>query len=125
MKDLPEGFNSGLIIFNGPTGILRASHRHIDHSKSIHPQYPFHTHDRLELVEPGKVVELEIGIWAAGIDYEAGQSIRVQLSGGNPTWPELQASGLSAGEQEVNKGQHVVHFGGEFPSRVILPFVEA
>ena len=64
----------------GPMGILRASQRRIDHSKSIHPQFPFHPHDRQEKVTPGTVVKLEIGIWALAVDYDAGESLSLRVS---------------------------------------------
>lgn len=48
-------------------GILRASHRAIDREESTHEQFPYHPHDTAELVKPGKIVELEIGIWNLGV----------------------------------------------------------
>lgn len=64
----------------GQMGILRASQRHIDESKSMHPNYPFHPHDKQEKVPPGTVVKLEIGIWALGVDFDAGESISLRVS---------------------------------------------
>lgn len=64
----------------GAMGILRASHREIDESRSMHPNYPFHPHEREQKVPPGTVVKLEIGIWALGVDYEAGESISLRVS---------------------------------------------
>ena len=115
-KDAPS---NGLIVYNGPIGCLRASHRHIDPSKSIHPNYPFHTHDRYEPVPRGEIIELEIGIWFMGLQYEKGQSIRLDISGSNPLWPELSTSNADP----INKGQHTVHFGGKYASHLILPHV--
>lgn len=104
-------------------GILRASHRATDESKSLHPQYPFHPHDREEKVRPGSVVKMEIGIWAMGIDYEAAESISMQISGNFPLIAEYR-DGSEAPPLEVkNKGMHKIHFGGDYPSHLILPFV--
>lgn len=64
----------------GQMGILRASHRQIDAFKSMHPQFPFHPHEAEEKVAPGTVVKLEIGIWAMGVDFDAGESISVRVS---------------------------------------------
>ncbi|GFZ47212.1 hypothetical protein JCM24511_04955 [Saitozyma sp. JCM 24511] len=117
----PEDCNprSTILIHTGPVGLLRASHRHIDPAKSIHPQYPFHPHDRIEKVNPGTIVRLEIGIWVMGILYEAGESIRVDIMASNPLWQELSETTLMD-----NKGVHKVHFGGEHPSCIILPFAD-
>lgn len=64
----------------GQQGILRASHRAIDESKSIHPNFPFHPHEKQEKVPPGQIVKLEIGIWALGVDFDAGESISLRVS---------------------------------------------
>jgi hypothetical protein len=61
-------------------GILRASHREIDSSRSIHPQFPFHPHKWQDKVSPGTIVKLEIGIWAMGVDFDEGESISVRVS---------------------------------------------
>ncbi|KAK5718432.1 hypothetical protein LTR15_008159 [Elasticomyces elasticus] len=71
--------------------ILRASHRAFDPKKSIHPQFPFHPHENEEKVKPGEVVKLEIGIWAMGNDFDAGESISVQISGQMPIIAEYSA----------------------------------
>jgi predicted acyl esterase len=122
IADIPEGELSNLLLYFGPLGVLRASHREIDHSKSIHPQYPFHTHKNPQKIPPGEVVELEIGLWAMGIDFEAGESLRVQISGQYPLIPEYKAA-KPAPIEERNKGVHEVHGGEKYPSRIILPFV--
>ncbi|KAJ5767643.1 alpha/beta-hydrolase [Penicillium manginii] len=121
VEDIPQDEYSNLTIYYGPTGILRASHRQVDQSKSIHPQYPFHTHSEVQKVPPGTIVELEIGLWAMGIDFEAGESLRVQVSG---EYPLIQESKYAKVELEArNKGTHKLHLGGKYPSRIILPFV--
>ncbi|WWC64332.1 uncharacterized protein I303_106942 [Kwoniella dejecticola CBS 10117] len=111
---------SMLLVHGGTTGFLRASHRHIDEAKSIHPQYPYHTHDRVEKVPPGTVVELQVGIWAMGVQFEAGEALRMDVSATNPLWLELSDGALLEG----NKGVHTIHLGGEHASRLILPFVD-
>ena len=69
---------------------MRALHRKIDDSRSLHPQYPFHTHDEVQKVEPGTVVKLEIGLWAMGIEFEEGESLSVQVSGEYPLVDEFR-----------------------------------
>lgn len=113
-----------LLFYFGPLGILRASRRHIDPSMSIHPQYPFHTHDREEKLSKGEVVELEIGLWAMGIEYEAGEGISVEIQGQYPLFKDyaaLEQPKPIPGQENV--GSHIVHFGGQYPSRIILPVI--
>jgi hypothetical protein len=116
IAEIPEDKKSEAILYMGPVGILRASHREIDLKKSMHENWPFHPHERQQKVPPGDVVQLEIGIWAMGIEYEAGESIRVQISGVN------QGLHFSTENFTDNKGLHEVHFGGDYPSHIILPF---
>jgi predicted acyl esterase len=121
VADIPESDYSNLMVYYGPTGVLRASHRKIDVSKSIHPQYPFHTHDEVQKLTPGEIVRLEIGIWAMGIDFEAGESLSVQVSGEYPLVNEFGTKKMEI--EDRNRGQHQLHLGGEYASHVILPFV--
>lgn len=107
-----------VVIYKGPMGVLRASLRSIDESKSMHPHWPFHPHDREDKVTPGTIARLDIGIWAFGVKYDAGESIRVVISGKNRT-----VSNFGSDEHVRNKGSHNVHVGGEHASHVILPFV--
>ncbi|KAE9581266.1 hypothetical protein CGMCC3_g2567 [Colletotrichum fructicola] len=122
MEDIPLDEMSNLLLYFGPLGVLRASHRAIDSSMSIHPQYPFHTHSKADKIPPGEVVELEVGLWAMGIDFEEGESLRVQISGQSPMIPEYEQA-KAAPVEDKNKGFHKVHIGPEYPSRIILPFV--
>ena len=48
-------------------GILLASHRAVDESKSINPHWLRHPHDTKNKIEPATNAKLDIGIWAFGI----------------------------------------------------------
>jgi predicted acyl esterase len=117
IADIPDDKRTEVILYMGPVGILRASQREIDPSRSMHENWPYHPHEKEEKVPPGQIVKLEIGIWAMGVEYEAGESIRVQVSGVN------QGMHFSTEKYTDNKGRHMVHVGGDYPSHVILPFV--
>jgi predicted acyl esterase len=124
ISEMKDSERMSLTLHNGSMGILRASQRKIDTSKSMHPQFPFHPHDEIQKVPRGEVVKLEIGIWAMSVDYEEGESIQVDILGQFPGLvEELSAFSKPRPDHELNKGTHVVHFGPEHPSRVILPFV--
>lgn len=83
----------------------------------MHPHWPFHPHEIEEKIKPGEIVRLDIGIWAMGIEYEAGESLRVVVSGRN-----FGVSNFGSLDHLDNKGEHRVHIGQDFSSHVILPF---
>jgi uncharacterized protein len=122
VDEIPPSHKNNLLFHVGSQGILRASRRAIDWSKSIHENFPFHPHDRDEYVTPGEIVKLEIGIWAMGVEYEAGESVRVEVHGNSPALrgefkEDNEFSGLAS------HGRHQVYIGGEHASHIILPFV--
>lgn len=122
--DIEPKDHTGTLMHPGSLGVLRASHRAIDRSKTMHPQFPFHPHDKTEKIPAGEVVELEIGIWHMGVDYEEGETLQVSISGCNPAYPELKSfGGYRTEDSDRNRGQHELHFGGKYDSRVIIPFV--
>lgn len=87
IEDIPPADQASLNLHLGSMGILRASQRAVDPARSIHPQFPFHPHDKQEKIPPGEVVRLEIGIWAMGVDFEAGESISIRVSPSFPLFP--------------------------------------
>jgi uncharacterized protein len=103
----------------GPTGMLRASHREIDESKSTE-YLPFHPHQRADYVRPGDIVELNIGIWPMGIVFERGEGIRVQISGRDMRLPEWDNPHVANMEPVFNKGTHNVHLGGKYGESFLL-----
>ncbi|KAL4937437.1 hypothetical protein BDV06DRAFT_215898 [Aspergillus oleicola] len=101
MSEIPDDKRTEVILYQGPTGILRASHRKIDNEKSMHPNWPFYPHEAEEGIEPGTIVRLEVGIWGMGVEYEAGESLQLRISG---------------------HYQGISNFG-EYDSHLVLPFV--
>lgn len=116
-EDIKPDEETEVIAYKGPSGILRASHRAIDENKSMHPHWPFHPHDREEKIVPGTIIRLDIGIWAFGIEYEAGESLRVVIGGRNRSISNFGK------DHTNNKGKHILHLGSEYQSHIILPFV--
>jgi hypothetical protein len=123
IKALKAEDKTGFLLNLGPVGQLRASHRAVDASKSIHPQYPFHPHDKEEKITPGDVVALEIGIWQASIQFKAGESIRCDIFGINVPFPELAGLSEESRTSDYSVGTHTVHFGDQYPSRLVLPLI--
>ncbi|KAJ5927925.1 hypothetical protein N7466_006881 [Penicillium verhagenii] len=117
IAEISEKERTEVVLYQGPTGILRASNRDIDSSRSIHPNWPFYTHEKEEKVAPGTVVRLEIGIWVMGVEYEAGESIQLRIGG------RYQGISNFGQDHTLNRGLHWVHMGGEYDSHLELPFV--
>ncbi|CAK7216890.1 hypothetical protein SEUCBS140593_003017 [Sporothrix eucalyptigena] len=109
---------SEVVLYQGPTGMLRASLREIDTDKSIHPNWPFYPQSRSQKIPLGTVVRLEIGIWAFGVQYDAGESLRVHVGG-----QQLSVTNFGVQEHVQNRGTHEVYVGGKTASFVSLPFV--
>ena len=61
-------------------GWLRASHRKLDPKRSL-PYRPWHTHDELQKLIPGKAVELDIEIWPTCIVVPKGWTIALNIRG--------------------------------------------
>lgn len=106
----------------GPTGVLRLSHRAQDPVRST-PLIPFHPHDREEKVAPGSVTRVEIGFWPAGMQFESGERLVLRAQGFLDQCREFPQH-ISAKPDNLNKGRHVVHFGGELDSKLVVPVVE-
>jgi uncharacterized protein len=107
-----------VITYKGLLGVLRASYGAIDESKSVDPNWPYHAQEKEEKVTPGTVAKLDIGIWATGIQYEAGEGLRVSISGRSHA-----VSNFGTFDHVNNKGKHNIHMGGDHPSHVVLPLV--
>ncbi len=61
-------------------GWLRASHRHLDETRSL-PYRPYHTHDREELLTPGEIVRLDVEIWPTSIVVPPGHRVVLSVRG--------------------------------------------
>lgn len=108
------------LVYVGPSGVLRASHRTID-PKLSKPHWPAHDHTCEQKISPGDVVKVEIGIWAAAIRFEAGEKLVLRVAGHQMTLAEFPP--LRGGFKTGNRGRHTVHFGGQYDSHVVVPFL--
>ncbi|EMD85394.1 hypothetical protein COCC4DRAFT_153175 [Bipolaris maydis ATCC 48331] len=105
----------------GPNGMLRASHRHVSRQKSGKTWNTL-SHEKVQKVQPGTIVRLEIQLWPTGIIFEAGENLVLKISGeeiGVPALPQLPKT------TGINKGNHVVHVGGDFEARLDIFTIDA
>jgi predicted acyl esterase len=122
IAEIPQEMATDLLVYKGPVGILRVSHREIDATQSMHPNYPFHSHSRAQRLQPSEVVKLEIGIFAMSIEYAPGEALQLQVSGQSPQEVSFREIEGRTGNH-ANRGDHHVHLSTQYPSHLILPFV--
>ena len=109
---------------DGPValGWLRASHRELDAEKSTDYQ-PVLAHRREHKLSPGEIVPLDIEIWPSGTRFEAGESLRLVVQGGD-ICPHPRPCVQDLHEQTVNRGEHRLFTGGRYDSHLLVPVVE-
>ncbi|KAH0594681.1 hypothetical protein MHUMG1_07515 [Metarhizium humberi] len=108
------------LVYLGPTGCLRASHRALD--KKLSSQWwPEHNYSAKQPLRPGEVIELDIGLWQTGIYFEPGEKLVLKVSGHNMTLAEFPD--LRGAMPSFNKGKHSLHVGGSFQSRLVIPMI--
>lgn len=109
------------LVYLGPTGCLRASFRTLDESQS-NTYWPEHDFRENQKLHPGEIVKLEIGLWQTGMRFEPGEKLVLKVAGHNMTLAELIE--LRGAMPNENKGEHRLHFGGQYPSQIVIPTVE-
>ncbi|GAA1964188.1 CocE/NonD family hydrolase [Microbacterium deminutum] len=108
-----------ILKYKGSDGRLRASLRHLDDALAT-DEIPAHTFDRVEKLSPGEIVELDIELLPIGLAFHPGEQLRFVVSSRN------LLGTMMPGIQEyvgANKGQHVIHTGGQHASYLQLPLL--
>jgi uncharacterized protein len=116
MQDLTEQ-GASVLRYKGSNGRLRVSARHLDEVLST-DAVPAHSFDRVEKLEPGAVVEVEIDLFPIGLAFHPGEQLRLIIGSRNTL------GAIMPGTRDYvpqNKGRHVVHIGGNRSSYLQLP----
>ena len=111
---------SGLSEGHAALGWLRVSQRHLDAERSK-PWRPFLSHDRIEKLKPGEVVPVEIEILPSSTSFEAGETLRLSISGRDIFFEQ----DIFGHDDTVNNGRHELHVDADRPSHLILPIIPA
>lgn len=116
LHDLTE-HGASILRYKGSNGRLRASMRHLDETLSTN-DVPAHTFDRVEQLQPGEIVQLQIDLHPIGLSLHPGEQLRFIVSGQN-----LFGTMMPGNRPYVpqNSGLHVVHTGGAHASYLQLP----
>ncbi|WP_426517448.1 CocE/NonD family hydrolase [Diaminobutyricibacter sp. McL0618] len=108
---------SSILKYKGSNGRLRASLRHVDEVRSTE-SVPAHTFDRVEKLEPGAIVPLDIDLFPVGLAFHRGERLRLTISGFNVLGGVMPARTTV---EPDNNGRHVIHAGGSHASYLQLP----
>ncbi|HEY6862632.1 MAG TPA: CocE/NonD family hydrolase, partial [Burkholderiales bacterium] len=140
--DLREVVFQGAIDPHTPIaqGWLRASHRKLDPKLST-PYRPYHTHDEIQPLAPGKPVQLDIEIWPTSIVVPAGHRLALSVRGRDYEWQKSTGARLSNFKNELRGcgpflhddprdrpakifgGTNTLHFGPGQEAYLLLPVV--
>lgn len=116
MQDLTERGGS-VLRYKGSNGRLRVSARHLDSELST-DSIPAHSFDRVEKLQPGEIVEIDIDMSPIGIIFYTGEQLRLIISAKNELGAIMPGT---PGYVPENKGKHIIHTGGEHASYLQLP----
>jgi len=113
--------NSSVLRYKGSNGRLRVSARHLDKDLST-DAVPAHSFDRVEKLNPGEIVEVEIDLFPIGMVFYPGEQLRLVVSSKNDLRAIMPGT---PGYVPENKGRHIIHTGGQTPSYLQLPIKPA
>lgn len=104
--------------YPGPNGRLRVSQRSLDKEKSTELT-PVLCQTKEEKIGEGDIVSVEIPFWPFAMRWEKGEKLALTVCPVDkivrPEFPQLPPS------PNVNKGKHVIHFGGKYDSKLRVP----
>ncbi len=116
LQDLTER-GASVLRYKGSNGRLRVSARHLDEALTT-DAVPAHSFDRIEKLQPGEVVDVEIDLFPIGLAFYPGEQLRLVISGHNAL------GAIMPGTREYtphNSGKHIIHTGGDHASYLQLP----
>lgn len=105
--------------YKGAWGRLRASMRHLDMNTST-KDIPAYSFDRIEKINKGELVTLDIVLSPIGLSYNEGESLRIVISSKDELGSVMPGT---PGVTPQNKGIHLLHTGGVNASYVQLPLL--
>jgi predicted acyl esterase len=112
--------------FNGSAGLtedmvsrgyMRVSRRELDEARSTE-WLPVARGDSIRKLAPGEIVPVEIALCPSSTFFAAGEGLRLIVS---PT--EVVHAPIFGKDTSLNSGWHVVHFGGEYDSHLLIPVI--
>ena len=103
--------------YKGVHGRLRASMRHLDPERST-DTCPYYSFSQIDKLSAGQVAELDIILSPIGMVFYPGETMRVVVSTKDEIGSIMPGT---PGCIPDNKGTHILHVGGKYPSYIQLP----
>ncbi|WP_203075260.1 CocE/NonD family hydrolase [Falsiroseomonas ponticola] len=107
-------------------GWLRASHRALDEARST-PWRPWHPHDRVEPLEPGTFVKLDIEIWPTCLVVPLGHRLVLTVAGRDFEYPGRPGRILHNHQRDrdatIFGGRNSIATGGARESFLLMPLI--
>ncbi len=100
-------------------GWLRVSERALDTDRST-PSQPWLSHDNPQPLTPNEIVPVEVEILPSSTLFRAGESLRLVVQGRDLFEHPSLAHNHS---DDVNRGTHSIHTGGELDSHLLVPVI--
>lgn len=113
----PTESGSSILKYKGSDGRLRVSLRHLDEAATT-DSVPVHSFDRVEKLQAGEIVPVEIDMFPVGLALHPGESLRLTISGYNSLGGVMPRQGTLSPD---NHGRHVIHTGGTHASFLQVP----
>jgi hypothetical protein len=101
-------------------GWLRASHRALDAAKSTKME-PYHSHDKPEPIEPGKVYRFDISVEPMAHRFKKGNRIRLEIVNGDSAVTDVLWTHYYVPSKI---GADTIYHSAEHPSALVLPVME-
>ncbi len=109
-------------------GWLRASHRKLDLAMS-RPDRPYHSHDEIQMLEPGRAYALDVEIWPTSIVCPPGYHLALTIQGRDYEAPGVSGRILHNSEADrprvIFDGRTTILTGPEHESYLLLPHIPA
>jgi predicted acyl esterase len=106
-------------------GWLRASHRKLDEARTL-PYRPYHAHDEVQKLEPGKAYPVDVEIWPTSMVFPKGYRLQLTLQGHDfvvtPPGRLLHDNPQDRPVEEFG-GMNTIHTGGAQASYLLMPCV--
>ncbi|MEM9784926.1 MAG: CocE/NonD family hydrolase [Pseudomonadota bacterium] len=100
-------------------GYGRAARRALNQSASK-PHHPVMLNTQDMWLTPGEIVPLEIAFCPSATQYYAGETLRLIVAA-----QDLVHGPIFAKDTSANWGRHVLHFGADFDSHLLLPVMSS
>ena len=110
--------------FNGTVGLktdmvtrgwCRVSRRELDPAESTE-WHPIQNGTSEQKLKAGEIVPVDIALYPSSTFFAAGESLQLIVAGREiiPTPPYIK-------NESMNRGTHVLHFGGDYDSHLLVP----